>query len=145
MARFFEGDERYFVETDGNIGGRRLDDQESQQVRDILTKSDISQASPLQVTADQDDYSLPDGELIRFSTDAARTITGFAGARAGLIMVTNVGSNNLIIANDSASSAAENRLLIPNGVNITLNGGANEGFIMRYDFVSLRWRIAGYS
>lgn len=104
--------------------------------------SQIDQVSPAQITADQNNYSLPNTMIIRLSTDALRTITGFAGARPGISIIVNVGTQDLVIANSSASSTAENRVLCHTGANITLN--ANESVQIFYDFSTLRWRTVGF-
>jgi hypothetical protein len=98
----------------------------------------LDEISPDQLTADRNNYSLTDAILARFSTDAARTITGFAGAKSGIKIIANVGANNLVLANNSASSDAENRILCHSGADITLT--ANQFAIMVYDFTTVRWR-----
>ena len=137
MARLYadDGFSRY-----GNLGEDFGVEQDiGDQIRvDLPERPPLDQATPEQITADQNNYSLPDAILCRFSTDAARTITGFGGAKAGLKMIANVGVNNLVLANDSASSDAENRILTHSGANITLSAG--QLAIMTYDFTSGRWR-----
>jgi hypothetical protein len=107
-------------------------------VRIDLPDRPLDEVTPDQLTADANNFSLTDAILSRFSTDAARTITGFAGAKSGVKIIANVGSNNLVLANDSASSDAENRILTHSGANITLSAG--QLAIMTYDFTSARWR-----
>lgn len=99
----------------------------------------VSQVTPPQITADQNNYSLPAAaEIVRLFTDAARTITGFTGARAGKITLCNVGSFDLVIANNNAGSDAMNRVLCHTGGDITL--GPNMSVDVWYDFMSLIWR-----
>jgi hypothetical protein len=107
-------------------------------IRIELPEERLDEVTPAQITADQNNYALTDAILSRFSTDAARTITGFSGAKAGIKIIANVGSNNLVLANDSASSDAENRILAHSGANITLSAG--QLALMTYDFTSARWR-----
>lgn len=106
----------------------------------------IDQATTQQVTADQNNYALPAGQtfvtVVGFTTDAARTFTGFAGARPGIVIFCNRGSNNGVIANNNASSTDENRVLCHTGADITLNG--NESAIMFYDYNSSKWRTVGF-
>ena len=96
------------------------------------------------ITANQNDYA-PSGfstaTVLRLSTDASRTITGLAGGADGrVITLHNVGSNDLILANESASSAAANRFAL--GADATI--GAGTSTTLRYDGTSSRWRaIAG--
>ncbi len=105
--------------------------------------------SPAQITSDQNNYQLPvhpnDRFIVRLSTDASRTITGFDIALADsaevneAIMIINVGSNDLVLADQSASSTAANRIISPTGANYTLN--ADESCLLWYDDTTSRWRI----
>ena len=67
-----------------------------------------------------------------------RTITGLAGGSDGrIITITNIGAtNSLVLANESGSSTAANRFLIP--ANTTLP--VNTSLAFRYDGTSSRWR-----
>lgn len=108
--------------------------------------SQIDQVTAPQATADQNNYALPPGELIRLSTDASRNFTGFSGARPGIFAIVNVGTvagRDVVIVNDSGGSAAENRVLCHTGGNITLN--ISESVFIVYDFASSRWRTVGFS
>lgn len=107
-----------------------------------LNTAQLGQVTPPQVTANQNNYPMPAAEVVRFTTDAARTITGFAGARPGFTILVNVGSQNLVLANASVSSSAENQIVCHTGGNITLN--AAESVIVFYDFGSSRWRTIGF-
>lgn len=96
--------------------------------------------SPPQIMANRNDYA-PDGfaaaSALRLSSDASRTITGLAGGSEGrTIVVHNVGSNNIVIANQDSSSDAANRFLL--GSNVTL--GADAALSLRYDATTQRWR-----
>ena len=98
-------------------------------------------STPAQITSDQDDYVFT-GTFLRLSTDASRTITGFAGGTDGKqIYVVNVGSNDLILADEDAASSAENRTISGHGVDITLD--PDESAHLWYDLTSLRRRILG--
>lgn len=104
----------------------------------------LGPASPSQITANQNDYAIPVGAaarcLLRLSTDASRTITGIVPEQdADLIVVVNVGSNDLVLAHENASSAAANRIISPTGANYTL--GANESATLWHDATTSRWRI----
>jgi hypothetical protein len=68
---------------------------------------------PVQITADQNDYN-PTGastcNVMRLSSDATRTITGLSGGAVGrLIVVRNVGVNEIRFSNQDAGSLAANR------------------------------------
>lgn len=99
--------------------------------------------TPAQITAAQDDYNPTDlatASVLRLSSDAARNITGLAGGADGrVITVVNVGSNNLVLKDQSASSAAANRFAF--GTDITL--AADQSVALIYDETSQRWRAAG--
>lgn len=101
--------------------------------------------TPATITADQNDYSIPvTGYFIRLATDASRTLTGltFAGGGVGtgqIHLLANVGSNDLVLAHESASSAAGNRFLCSTGANITLS--ANQAADLIYDGTTSRWRV----
>ena len=135
MAKRYDTDYGY-----GDIGEDFLvtDQEIIDQIQGNIPDKPLDETSPDQLTADQNNYSLADAILSRFSTNAARTITGFAGAKAGIKIIANVGSNNLVLANNSASSDAQNRILTHSGANITLTAG--QLAIMTYDFTSARWR-----
>ena len=104
--------------------------------------SQIDQVTVPQVTSNQNDYPVPSSGVILFSTDASRNFTGFAGARPGLTVFCNVGTQDGVIVNNSGSSAAANRVLCHTGANITLNAG--ESAILIYDYSSSRWRTVGF-
>lgn len=107
---------------------------------DLALRGDIS---PAQIVADTNDYA-PTGfataAVLRVSTDASRNLTGLAGGTDGrLIGLVNIGSFNLVLVNESASSSAANRFAV--GANQTI--GANEGLTLLYDATSSRWRSIG--
>lgn len=96
--------------------------------------------SPAQITADQNDYNPGTGSNFRLSTDAARTVTGFAGGADGrLMLIANVGSFNLVLANQNAGSVAANRIVTGTGADVTV--AADDTAILIYDSVSSRWRL----
>lgn len=101
-------------------------------------KADLT---PSQITADQNNYdptSLSTSSVLRLSSDAERTITGLAGGSDGrIIVVTNVGSNNIILADESSSSTAANRFALPAAITI----GADGSVVLQYDATSSRWRV----
>lgn len=102
----------------------------------------IGVLSPAQITSDQNNYAptgFADAYTLRLNTDASRTITGIAGGAAGRkIQIVNIGSFDLVLADDSASSTAGNRILLPNGaLTIRPDGGVT----LWYDTTSSRWRV----
>lgn len=133
---------RYTLDDDFTIARRELSAEEVESVQRLLIQNINPEISYPQITADQNDYPLDPGILQRLSSDASRTITGFANPDSGLKWLVNVGSNNIVIANDNAGSLAANRVLCHTGANITLN--PNESVQIGYDFTSSRWRTVGF-
>lgn len=98
--------------------------------------------TPTQITANQNDYDINADNFLRISTDASRTITGFNGGVKGrFLYVVNFGSFNLVLADQSASSVAANRIITSSGDNLTLN--ADEAVMLWYDSTTARWRQMG--
>jgi hypothetical protein len=102
--------------------------------------------SPSQITSNQNDYN-PTGfntggspygaSILRLSTDASRDLTGLSGGTSGrLLIIANVGSFDLVIKDESASSTAGNRFAL--NADITLQ--ADESLMFFYDGTSSRWR-----
>lgn len=56
-----------------------------------------------------------------------------------VLWVHNVGAQNIVLAHQSGSSAAANRMISPTAVNITL--ATNDSARLYYDSTDLRWRI----
>ena len=105
--------------------------------------------SPTQITADQNNYQAGSGRayFYRLSSDAARNITGLNPAggtnqNGEVHILINVGSNNIVLVNESASSTAGNRFTNSTGADITL--AANEAALVMYDGTSSRWRAFKY-
>ncbi len=96
--------------------------------------------TPAQITADQNNYAPGTGWFQRWSSDASRNVTGLvAGVDGQIIEIWNVGSNNIVLVNESASSTAANRFANSTGADLTLSAGkCAEG---RYDNSSSRWRM----
>ncbi len=99
------------------------------------------QQTPAQITATQNDYAptgLSTAAALRLSSDAARSITGLAGGRAGRRMALhNVGSYAITLAEQDAGSAAANRFAFRQ---VLLPGASIE---VEYDATSQRWRAIG--
>lgn len=98
--------------------------------------------SPSQITADQNNYA-PGGtsKFQRWSTDAARNITGLSLSQVDgqEHTIVNVGSNNIVLVHQSASSTAANRFLNSTGADITLS--ANQSAELIYDNTQSRWLV----
>lgn len=99
---------------------------------------------PSQITADQNNYN-PGGtsKYLHLNTDASRTLTGMTFTAAQVDgqehVIVNVGSNNLVLANESASSTAANRFKNSTGADITLS--ASQAADLHYDGTQSRWLV----
>jgi hypothetical protein len=98
--------------------------------------------SPAQVTADQNDYA-PSGSsmFIRLTSDASRNLTGLSISQVDgeIHYIWNVGSQNIVLVNESASSTAANRFTTTTGADLTV--AANKCAMLMYDGTSARWRV----
>lgn len=99
--------------------------------------------SPAQITADQDNYA-PTGyataTVFRLSSGASRNITGFAAGSAGQVVIWhNVGAQNIVLKDESASSTAANRFALTADLTLAADAVA----ILQYDGTSSRWRAVG--
>jgi hypothetical protein len=99
--------------------------------------------SPSEITADQHNYA-PTGHatasVFRLTANGGWTITGLAGGTDGrIVILQNIGSNPLFIADQSGSSDAANQFITPyNAWSLLVNGG---GVILQYDGTASRWRV----
>ncbi len=99
--------------------------------------------TPAQITSSQNDY-FPAGagsaDVIRISTDASRNITGLAFIPPGKpVLLLNVGTQNAVLKDESASSVAANRFALSADVTLT----PDMGVLAWYDTTSSRVRIIG--
>jgi len=98
--------------------------------------------SPAQITADQNNYSPGTGWFIRLASDASRNLTGLvAGVDGQVAEIWNVGSNNIVIQDESSTTAstAANRFLTSTAADLTLT--PKKCAELRYDGTSSRWRV----
>lgn len=74
---------------------------------------------------------------------ANRDVTGLyqGAAQKRLLLLVNIGSNNVVLKHASASSAAANRFACPGSADYTLT--ANRGAVLYYSAIQLRWFILG--
>jgi hypothetical protein len=97
--------------------------------------------APSQITANQNDYN-PTGaataSVLQLSSDASRTITGLAGGAEGrVVSLSNIGSQPIVLSDESTSSSAANRFAL--GANLTV--AAKQAAVLRYDGTAVRWRL----
>jgi len=107
--------------------------------QNIAFSSDIS---PSSLSADQDNYNptgLSTASTLRLTSSTSVNITGLAdGATGRLLLIHNIGSSNIVLKDESASSTAANRFALSGDVTV----GADQSVILQYDSTSSRWRAA---
>lgn len=101
--------------------------------------------SPPQLTSNQNNYNptgLSGASVLRLSSDASRDITGLQGGADGrLLFIPNVGSNDIVLKDENASSSAANRFALNSDVTIQ----ADNLVILQYDSTSSRWRADDFA
>ena len=101
---------------------------------------DGAEVTNAEITADQANYRLEPGLMFRFTTNGSRTIHGFIGGTAARVAtIANVGSQSLIIPNQSATAKPENRIITGTGGSVTI--AADQTALIQYDSQSRRWRL----
>ena len=105
----------------------------------VLTGNIIS---PTAISSSINNYSptnFADAKILRLTSTAAISITGFAGGTVGRVFyLQNVGTNNITLLHESASSATANRFALANNTDIIVR--PNGGVTLWYDNTSARWR-----
>lgn len=97
--------------------------------------------SPSQLTADQNDYTLPAADIVRLDASAARNVTGFAAGSSGqAVLLINVGSHAITIKHQSASSTEANRVVVPWAGDAVLAASGGSAVLV-YDSTTSRWRV----
>jgi len=99
-------------------------------------------STPATLTADVNNYSPSDASLWRLSSNAAINITGILSPYKNvgrILTIINVGSNNIILKNESGLSSTFNRIITGTGSDITLL--PNNSINLIKDFISSRWRV----
>lgn len=92
-----------------------------------------------QITATADNYNptgLSSAVTLRLNSDASRDLTGIAGGSAGrILIIRNVGSFNIVLKDEGATSTAANRFALFSDVTLQPEQTAT----LQYDAVSSRW------
>ena len=98
--------------------------------------------SPSSIGADQNDYALPAANIVRLTSSAAYNITGFAAPSSGSqsYVLVNIGSFNITLRHENASSTAANRIIVPWAGDLVITAGGS--VFVWYDTTSTRWRAA---
>lgn len=99
------------------------------------------EVTPAQITSNQNDYSPTDlskATKLRLSSDASRNLTGLSAAAKGrLLILTNVGSFNIVLKESDSGSTAANRFAFGTDYTLLPSGGA----ILSYDVTVSRWTM----
>lgn len=105
--------------------------------------------SPAQITSNQNDYSTLDTDnqivgILRLDSNSAINITGLANGQEGrTLCIINVGSNNISLTDQDASSVAANRIITGTGASIVLVPDDIAKLV--YDATTARWRVTNAS
>ena len=105
--------------------------------------------TPDQITSNQNNYDptgLEGAFCMRLSTDASRNITGMLPpppAAGRLVLIVNIGSNDVVLQHENASSDPENRFNFSGSADVTLTTLST--LLVYYDSVSERWIALGGS
>jgi parallel beta-helix repeat protein len=129
---------------EGTHGGIQVLEQTGGTVNEVVAERDTT--TPAQLTADVNNYhpsvDNPYAGVWRLSSDASRTITGIArGFAWRRITIFNIGSNEIILADQSGSSSAANRIDTGSGAAVSLLAGDAAQLV--YDHQSSLWRVVG--
>lgn len=99
--------------------------------------------SATQITANQDNYTAGTvrSYFQRWSSDASRDVTGFSNSQVDgqVHLVVNVGSFDIVLKHESASSTAANRFTNSTGADITLT--PNQAADLIYSGTTSRWLV----
>ena len=140
------GTDNRLIRSDGTGRGSQatgIDVDDNDNVKLPASLGLLGKISPSQITSSQNDYAptgFANATVLRLSTDASRDLTGLAGGADGLVrLVHNVGSFNLVLKDESASSTAANRFAL--SADVTLQ--PDQSVWMWYDSTSSRWRVVG--
>lgn len=101
--------------------------------------------TPAQVTTDINNFDIGANpkSFIRMSSDAPHNISGIQdGSDGQIIILCNVGANDIVLQYQNSGSSAVNRFLFSTGVDFTL--GANHTLTIIYDAVTGCWRDISY-
>lgn len=75
---------------------------------------------------------------------ASFSITGITAGETGrLLFVRNSTSQQMTIANQSASSTASNRIITHTGADLVLTGASGQCVVLAYDALAERWIVVG--
>lgn len=97
--------------------------------------------TPIQITANENDYVPGNYDVLRLDSDAARTITGISGGVKGrFLRLMNVGSFEITISHLSALSLPANQVISATNRDIVINTDGQ--LLLYYDFTVSKWIAA---
>lgn len=110
----------------------------------LLTSSGTLAANVQNLTAangTNNDVALGYGTYTRITGPTASfTLTGLTGGESGrILLLRNTTAYDMVLANESGSSTAKNRILTQTGGNVTLSGTGGCSALLFYDGASERW------
>lgn len=94
------------------------------------------------LSLDLENNSIPviNATWIKLSSTLANNVTGIgAGTEGELRILTNVGSNNIVIKHNDSTAINDQKILTNSGQNIVLN--PNNSISLIYDQTSQKWRV----
>lgn len=96
--------------------------------------------SPASIGSNQNDYNptgLSDATVLRLSSSTDVNITGLQGGADGrIIIIINIGGNNITLKNQDVGSSAANRFLLNQDIELL----PIESAVLQYDSTSTMWR-----
>lgn len=104
-----------------------------------------SVSSPAQITATQDNYDVGKVGVVRLSSDASQNITGLVAptiASAKVLVLVNIGANDIVLQNQHTDSTAANRIITGTGADITI--APDDVVQLLYDSTTARWRVTSH-
>lgn len=150
MARFLFLDDDRFV-FDEDIGDGEITPEQLGQLTNALSSNAgapstiLEQVTLPDISATANDLFLPTGTSFRATaTGGAQDVTGFANVKAGRgITFLNVGANNLVLRNQNAGSAEQNRIITGTGASVTIQ--PDRSAFLVYDGTTVRWRLISFT
>lgn len=99
----------------------------------------LKEIAPAQITANTNNYNPGTGSNFQLTSDGSYDITGLANGYNGkVVILTNVGANNLSLTHEDTNSTAANRFSMSTEASIVV--GPNRTLLIKYDSIASRWR-----
>ncbi len=96
--------------------------------------------TPAQLTGNVNDYVMS-GTINLMTSDASRNITGIVPTFGGqMLVISNIGAQNIVLKNQDASSTAGNRIITGTGADLTI--APDQTVMLMYFFMGVnRWKV----